>query len=795
VPRLGYSPTTSQASPLATSAANSLTVNSTGDGPDTDTTDNLCQTATPGECTLRAAIQQANASAGTDTIGFNIPGAGPHTIAPTTALPVISDPVVIDGFTQPGSSPNSAAPGAPTNAVMKIELSGVNAPASSGNTIGLRIRGGSTVRGLVINRFADGAMQASGVGNRIEGNYIGLNVGGSGAFGSSYPMGIMLNLNMSVNTTDTVIGGLAPAARNVIAGSAVGIHIFNSTNTMVVGNYIGTSAAGTERFGLAAFEGIRLIVANNNTIGGTTPAARNVVSGHSTWGISLGGNNNVVQGNYIGTTADGTGELGNGITGVLVGGANNSIGGTAGGAGNVIAYSGVTCDEAQLANPNCGVGVVVQDGGSSSSAVGNAILGNSIHSSRRLGIDLTGPTSDPIGDNVTPNDNGDADTGPNQRQNYPVLNWAKPGSTVVQGSLNSTVSTAFRLEFFADSSCDPSGHGEGKTFLEARSVTTDTSGNVGFDFTLAPSISNGEFITATATDPAGNTSEFSPCVEVGGSTSTATPTLTPTTSVTPTQTLTPSPSLTRSVTPTTSPTNSLTSQPSPSITRTVKPNGSIGGRAFGLTALAAGGIQLDWQPGTRQNGYALYRFGDAGEAVTVLAGSATSYAETPPGSFVCYWLLAYEGEVLLATSDFLCAMLGSANAPAPPSVSVRLDQGTTTTIQWTPVGGADGYVMYVAQAPERSQIVGPTILSANDGTGGQFTCYAVLAAVGPQVGNSVATCVVPGYSFGHTEASSRSPAQEALRSTAQRLLGGRGGAPVPPTTTRIPVRSPQPQIR
>ncbi len=145
--------------------AQNITVNSTGDGSDPDTTDGVCQTATPGECTLRAAIQQANAMTGTDTIAFNIPGAGPHTIAPATQLPTITDPVIIDGYTQPGAVPNSAGPGAATNAVLKIELSGAD---GSGPNIGLKIEtGNSTVRGLVINRFflmgigIDGAPAAS----------------------------------------------------------------------------------------------------------------------------------------------------------------------------------------------------------------------------------------------------------------------------------------------------------------------------------------------------------------------------------------------------------------------------------------------------------------------------------------------------------------------------------------------------------------------------------------------------------------------------------------------------------
>jgi hypothetical protein len=205
-----------------------------------------------------------------------------------------------------------------------------------------------------------------------------------------------------------------------------------------------------------------------------------------------------------------------------------------------------------------------------------------------------------------------------------------------------------------------------------------------------------------------------------------------------------------------------------------------------LTALTVGGIQLDWQPGARQTGYGLYRFGDAGEALTALPGSATSHAETPPGSFVCYWLLPLEGDVVIASSDLACTYLGSANAPAPPSIRVRLDQGTIATVEWTAAGGAAGYVMYVAQAPERSQLVPPAVLSATDGTGGQFTCYAVLASVAEQIGNGPASCVAPGYSFGLGDPGPAASSQQALRAKAQGLATSRGGVNAAPIATRTP---------
>jgi len=114
---------------------------------------------------------------------------------------------------------------------------------------------------------------------------------------------------------------------------------------------------------------------------------------------------------------------------------------------------------------------------------------------------------------VTANDDGDGDSGPNNLQNFPVLTSATIGSTTIEGTLNSTPDTEFRLEFFANSTCDPSGHGEGERFLGSTTVMTDGDGDASFSVTF-PETVPGEFITATATDPDNNTSEFSQCLLV-----------------------------------------------------------------------------------------------------------------------------------------------------------------------------------------------------------------------------------------------------------------------------------------
>lgn len=174
-----------------------------------------------GTGSLRQAILDSNTSAGVlDTIIFSIPGAGLHTIAPGSALPSITDPVIIDGYTQPGSSPNTNGSGVGDNAVLLIQLNGANAGTVDGLTISA---GNSSVRGLVINgfpRFSQGGggrgivVQTAG-GNIIQGNFIGTNAPGTAAAGNG-ESGIFI-----FNVPNNSIGGTNPADRNVISGNAM----------------------------------------------------------------------------------------------------------------------------------------------------------------------------------------------------------------------------------------------------------------------------------------------------------------------------------------------------------------------------------------------------------------------------------------------------------------------------------------------------------------------------------------------------------------------------------------------
>ena len=217
------------------------------------------------------------------------------------------------------------------------------------------------------------------------------------------------------------------------------------------------------------------------------------------------GNANSIDRNFIGTNVAGTAALPNSGNGIVIAptAPNTTVGAVGAGPSNIIAFNG-------------GNGIAIEGGGA-----GNLIRTNSIFSNGLLGIDLGS-------DGVTPNDAGDADTGANGLQNFPVLTAAASGGgmTTIVGSLNSTPSTTFTLEFFASVACDPSGFGEGATPLGTDTVTTNGAGDAPFNVTLAVGVPAGQVVTATATDPAGNTSEDSACIVLSLCTITCPPNMT-----------------------------------------------------------------------------------------------------------------------------------------------------------------------------------------------------------------------------------------------------------------------------
>jgi uncharacterized repeat protein (TIGR01451 family) len=489
-----------------------------------------------GPGTLREAIMMANANVGADQISFDL--GVTQTINLMSPLPAIADQLTIDGSTQAGFS------GSPI-----VEL---NCLGAGDQDAGLVINAANcTIRSLVINRVQGPLGQGNGIlisSNNaiIEGNFIGTNVAGNSASGNE---GVGVRV---ANTSGVLIGGSGAAARNLISGNVFGgveLSGLQSTNINIFGNFIGCNAAGTAA--LSAAEGVAIVSnANGNMVGGAAAGQRNLISGNTT-GITVAGGGNLVQGNFVGLDVTGNSALDNTESGItVIDSLGSTIGGTVVGARNIIAASSTgigmfgtggnnvqgnfigTNAGGTAALPNDLGGIVLmgatlnQIGGTTAGSANlvafngdagirvlggtnNAILGNSFMGNSGLGINLGD-------DGVTPNDALDADPGPNDFQNFPVLtNAARAGgNTRVVGTLNSEPNTQYRIEFFANANCDGSGNGEGERFLGSTTVMTDVvTGAANFNL-LLPTVTPGQSVTATATDPDNNTSEFSPCVSV-----------------------------------------------------------------------------------------------------------------------------------------------------------------------------------------------------------------------------------------------------------------------------------------
>jgi CSLREA domain-containing protein len=462
----------------ATVHAATITVNSNADN-----------TTVDGNCTLREAIIAANTNAttgdctkgdlGLDTIQFSI-GSGAQTIGVlTTPLPGITEPLTINGTTQPGFA------GAP---IIEINGSGV-AGAASGLTIA-QTASGSTIRSLVIDNFSFLGINVLSSNNLIAGNYIETN--GSGGIG----------LNGFPGGTNNTIGGTAAGDANLISGNTGnGITILDSGSDIVVGNVIGLNAAKTAALANTG-HGVD-VFASGNRVGGTAAGEGNVIAGNTLSGVHINaGNNNLVQGNQIGLIISGS-PVGNQQAGVFieVAGNNNTIGAaTSGGAGgNSIFGNG--------ASSTVSAGVRVLAG------TGNRISTNSMSfnsgSNAAMAIDLGN-------DGSTPNDNCDGDAGPNNLQNFPVIDDAvvAGGTTTVIGSLNSTASSTFVIELFSN---PPATFDQGVNFLGSTTVTTSAGCTVSFAVPLAGAVPTTPVpftVTATATDGVNNTSEMSAAVFV-----------------------------------------------------------------------------------------------------------------------------------------------------------------------------------------------------------------------------------------------------------------------------------------
>ncbi len=489
-----------------------------------------------GSGSLRQAITDANgAGAGPHTITFNIPGSGVHTISPSTGLPAISvssGGLTIDGTTQPGYA------GSP---LVDVVCGG------SMNQFGFNFAFGSggTVKGLAIGNCLTAVTAATAIPITVKACRIGTDAAGT----APVPNGIGISVAAAIVT----IGGTTAADRNIISGnSTYGIDLNGASGT-VQDNFIGTDATGT--VALPNQRGIELApgASAGLLIGG--PGFGNIISGNLQEGIENDGMSNVtIQGNLIGTDVNGTAALPNGGRGISGGGTSFKMGGTAAGEGNLVSGNGgigidansdamliqgnfIGVDDSHLlAIPNGGAGTQLTSHGLGANIVGtstpggpggnliafnkgrgivvaqgtqNTMRGNSIHDNASLGISLGG-SDKPLAD-----DPGDANGYTiNNGQNFPILaTVTQNGSNLhITGTLNSHASTIFDLDFYSNPACArlPHDYVEGEQWLGASQVTTDGSGIAAIDVTLpGVVVEPGARIAMTATDPQGNTSEFS----------------------------------------------------------------------------------------------------------------------------------------------------------------------------------------------------------------------------------------------------------------------------------------------
>jgi hypothetical protein len=524
-----------------------VTVDTTSDVSDFGGTQQVGDLPGPdGKISLREAITAANNTPGAETIVFHIPTSDAGftgsvflvQVDHTPPLTLIDDAITVDGTTQTSFTGDTNAAGPEIILLGSPPLANLNGLTlnSNGNLItglggfslfryGIEINGSNNlIVGNAINGLSAG-IHITGSNNTIGGtapeDANTITSDGNGVwirFASATNNVVQGNLitgnhnngvDIEAEASGNLIGGAVPEARNIINRNGhvdgerhpVGAQItIAADHNTVQGNYLGVDATGTQDESGSARCGISLF-GSFNTVGG--PFAGNIISGHGFTNVGLragicisGGKNNVIQGNLIGTDANGSTPIPN-EKGILVElfllsdvPHDTVIGGQEPGAGNVIAFS----DE---------FGIAVE-GFVRTNPMGITISGNAIFANGGLGIDLGN-------DGVTPNDRGDGDTGPNGLLNFPRLTAATDDGTIttVIGAMDTPNPETVAIELYSNDTADTSGFGEGQVF--EGTATPDAHGR--FTATL-PAGLQGRFITATATDASGNTSEFSPAIAV-----------------------------------------------------------------------------------------------------------------------------------------------------------------------------------------------------------------------------------------------------------------------------------------
>jgi hypothetical protein len=428
------------------------------------TTDDNGNDLGPTAGSFREAILNANATAGADSIVFSVGGAGVRTIALTAALPTVTDAVLIDATTQPGYA------GTPL-----VEIDGT-ALTIAANGLLFFNHTGSSVRGLGVGGFKAAGIRLDGGGSHVlAANYVGADANGTVAI----PNGVgVLILNGSSSNT---VGGVTAAELNVISGNLkAGVRIANgATGNTVAGNFLGTTANGSLALGNGT-HGVELTTgATGNTVGGTTAGSGNIIAGNASHGVRL---------------ADGT-TAGNLIAGNRVG----------------VGFNG-------LGLPNAGDGVRAEAAAGSAPAGGlsaanaNFVTKNTIASSAGNGVGILDTARLLRLEQNGISNNGllgiARDATANNGQPAPVIAdvVTTANGITVTGTATGPANAELRIEIFGNAAADPSGFGEGQTFLNAVTVTTDASGQAPFSVSGATT----SVVSATATAVAtGDSSAFS----------------------------------------------------------------------------------------------------------------------------------------------------------------------------------------------------------------------------------------------------------------------------------------------
>jgi titin len=380
------------------------------------------------------------------------------------------------------------------------------------------------VTGLVINRFGGAGLRLDSGYNTVTNDYIGTDL--TGAVARPNSLGVYVN-----GTSYNVIGGTTASARDVISGNLnSGVYVYGSgaSYNTVEGDFIGTDVSGSRALGNGT--GVAMVYAPYNTIGVST--AGNVISGNGGDGVDIVGSTawgNVVQSNKIGTDVNGLLALGN-ANGVLVNGAPNSSIGSQWGYGNTIAGNrgngvvltggGASFNHVQnnAITGNGGSGVDIT-GSASNNTVGGFFFGwseaNTIASNRGYGVFVESGTGDTIRNNsIYANALGGIHLGPGANNNQPApvisfLSWGGPYQ--ISGTLRGPAGT-YTIDFYANAQ----GTSQGRSYLGSMAVTIGSTGSASFVFSSPVSFGLFDWLTATATDSSGNTSEFSQPGYFGG---------------------------------------------------------------------------------------------------------------------------------------------------------------------------------------------------------------------------------------------------------------------------------------